>query len=321
MKQSSLPDRRTFCRTLSLSGLLYAGIHGVMPADVFSADKKARTKHWDVIVVGGGPGGVPAAIAATRNGARVLLIERYGFLGGMATAALVLPYMRYNAAETVIVRGLFKEFLDKLAGIGAVLKDRQTFDDERMKGLLDRFVTENKVDLLLHSMAIGVLKEGKKIKAVRVFHKGGMEDLSADVFIDSTGDGDISTWAGARVEVGRDSDHSCQPMTMCFRMARVATGFIPDSSEINRLYDAAKARGEVKNPRENLLKFRTIHPDVVHFNTTRVIGETSLDGWSMTRAEIEGRRQVEDMVSFLQKHVNGFENSYLVKMAAQIGVR
>ena len=96
---------------------------------------------------------------------------------------------------------------------------------------------------------------------------------------------------------------------------------IPDREEINRLYDAAKASGEVKNPRENVLKFITIHKDVIHFNTTRIVGETSLDSWSMTKAEIEGRRQVADMVRFLKKHVRGFENSYLMKMGAQIGVR
>ena len=85
--------------------------------------------------------------------------------------------------------------------------------------------------------------------------------------------------------------------------------------------DEAKAKGEVKNPRENVLKFLTVHPDVIHFNTTRVIGKSSLDGWETTEAEIEGRRQVDDMVRFLKKYVKGFEKSYLMKMGSQIGVR
>ena len=77
----------------------------------------------------------------------------------------------------------------------------------------------------------------------------------------------------------------------------------------------------MKNPRENVLKFKTVHPDVIHFNSTRVIGKTSLDGWSMTEAEIEGRRQVDELVRFLKKYVSGFENAYLMKTGAQIGVR
>jgi hypothetical protein len=251
----------------------------------------------------------------------VLLVERYGFLGGMATTALVQPYMKYNAGDTIIIRGLFEEFLDILREKGAILDDRKHFDAEPMKWLLDRFVLDSGADILLHTRAIGVLKKDSTIKAVRVFHKGGIEDLSADIFIDSTGDGDIAAWAGARIEIGRDQDHACQPMTTSFRMAHVDVSRIPDSTEINRLYDEAKVRGEVKNPRENVLQFKSVHPDVIHFNTTRVVGKTSLDGWSMTEAEIEGRRQVDDMVRFLKKYIAGFEKAYLMKMGPEIGVR
>ncbi|GAG08127.1 unnamed protein product, partial [marine sediment metagenome] len=272
-------------------------------------DKSTKIKHWDVIVSGGGPGGVPAAVAAARNGARVLLVEAYGFLGGMATTALVLPYMKYSAGKNLIVRGLFEEFLDLLEQNGAIkrmrhtdeelirlntfttdLEDRAHFDDEPMKWLLDRFVLDSGVDLLLHTKAVGVIMKNGAIKAVRVFHKGGVEDLSAEIFIDSTGDGDIAAWAGAKIEIGRREDNACQPMTTSFRMANVDIERMPDGKEVNRLFNKAKKSGEIKNPRENVLKFFTVHPDVIHFNSTRVIGKTSLDGWSMTEAEIEGRR-------------------------------
>lgn len=304
-----------------MTGLVFSGISGFTQAQDTSAQKKIRTRHWDVIVVGGGPGGVPAAVAAARNGARSLLIERYGFLGGMATTALVHPYMKYNAGDTIITRGLFEEFLDILLKNGAILEDRKHFDAEPMKWLLDRFVLESGAELLLHSQAIGVLKKDNTIKAVKVFHKGGVEDLSADIFIDSTGDGDISAWAGAKIEVGREQDNACQPMTTSFRMAHVDVDRIPPAAEINKLYDEAKARGEVKNPRENVLKFKSVHPDVIHFNTTRIVGRTSLDGWSITDAEIEGRRQIDDMVRFLKKYIAGFENAYLMKIGPEIGVR
>jgi len=299
--------------------LIFSGITGRTSNQ--KTKKWIKTKHWDIIVVGGGPGGIPASVAAARNGARVLLVERYGFLGGMATSALVHPFMKYKAGETVLTRGLFEEFVNRLIANQAMLADRQHFDSEPMKWLLDRFVLDSQVDLLLHTQAVGVLRERKKIKAVRIFHKGGFEDISAEIFIDSTGDGDLAAWSGAIVEIGREGDHQCQPMTLNFRMANVDINAMPTGSEINRLFDEAKARGEVTNPRENVLKFLTVHPDVIHFNTTRVIGKSVLDGWEFTEAEIEGRRQVTEMVGFLKKYVKGFENSYLMQMGTQIGVR
>lgn len=338
MDFTDLPKRRFFFKTLTLAGLAFSGIPGFASAQ---SSGKAKMKHWDVIVVGGGPGGVPAAVAAARNGARVLLVERYGFLGGMATSALVLPYMKYSAGGKFIVRGLFEEFLDLMEQNGAIrkknstkevqvrlntfntdLEDRAHFDDEPMKHLLDRFVLDSRAELLLHTQAIGVLKEGNAIRAVRVFHKGGVEDLSADVFIDSSGDGDLAAWSGAKVEVGRGApDNACQPMTASFRMAKVDFSRLPDGKEINLRYDEAKKSGKLTNPRENVLKFFTVHDDVMHFNSTRVVGESALDGWSLTRAEIEGRRQVEELSRFLKENIAGFENSYLMKTGAQIGIR
>jgi len=311
-------NRRNFVKSLSYAGLAFSGVSGLAHADIV---KKDNLKHWDVIVLGGGPGGVPAAVAAARNGARVLLVESYGFLGGMATNALVNPYMKYKAGDTVLTRGIFEEFIDILLENGAILPDRAHIDAEPMKWLLDRFVLDSGAELLLHARAVGVLKDGGGIKAVRVFHKGGIEDLSADLFIDSTGDGDIAEWAGATIEVGRHQDKACQPMTSCFRMANVDKERMPERTEINRLYDAAKERGEVTNPRENVLFFSSVHPNVVHFNTTRIVGKSALDGWSMTSAEIEGRRQIDDMVKFLKKEVAGFEKAFLMKSGSQIGIR
>jgi len=325
-------------KNIAATGLAFSGLAGFDTA--MAVQKTSKAKHWDVLVIGGGPGGVPAAVAAARNGARVLLVEAYGFLGGMQTAGLVLPYMKYSAGGKYIVRGLFEEFLDMLEENGAVtrtlysdeeltrlntfttdLEDRAHFDDEPMKHLLDRFVLDSGVDLLLHAKAVGVVKDGDTIKAVRIFHKGGIEDISADIVIDSTGDGDIGAWAGAPVEIGRKSDGGTQPMTMSFRMANVDMERVPNGKEVNRLFDIAKKGGEIDNPRENVLKFYTAHSDVMHFNSTRVISKTSLDGWSMTEAEVEGRRQVDELVRFMKKNVAGFEKSYLMKTGAQIGVR
>ena len=312
--------RRSVLKKLALSGLTFSGVSGLSPV-LAQTGKSAKVRHWDVVVIGGGPGGVPAAVAAARNGARVLLVERAAYLGGMATTALVQPYMRYNTKDTLLTRGLFEEFVDLLRDNGAILENRRTFDAEPMKWLLDRFVIDAGVDLLLHTRAMGVMMDGANVRAVKLFHKGGLEDVSADIVIDSTGDGDISAWAGAPVEVGRHQDNACQPMTTAFRMANVDITRMPERAEINRLYDAAKAAGEVTNPRENVLIFMTVHDDVVHFNTTRIVGKSALDGWTLTEAEVEGRRQVSDMVTFLKKRIAGFENAYLIKSGPEIGVR
>jgi hypothetical protein len=317
---SNMETRRNFIKnTLLTSGLVFSGITGITACK--KGDSEKDIKHWDVVVIGGGPGGIPAAVAAARNGAKVLLVEKYGFLGGMATSALVHPYMKYKADEKIITRGLFEEFVDKLYEAGAILDNRQTFEAEEMKCLLDDFVMDSGVDLLLHTQALGVLTDGKKIKAVRLLHKGGVEDIRADIFIDSSGDGDIALWSGAEVEVGRSKDGGCQPMTTGFRMANVDKKKMPVRSKINELYDMAKANGEINNKRENVLFFDTVHPDVIHFNTTRILGKSALNGWSLSEAEIEGRKQVIEMVQFLKKYVDGFENSYLMKIGTQIGVR
>jgi NADPH-dependent 2,4-dienoyl-CoA reductase/sulfur reductase-like enzyme len=119
-------NRRFFFKTLALSGLTFSGISGFARAQTGAAAQKEKVKHWDVIVLGAGPGGVPAAVAAARNGARVLLVERYGFLGGMATTALVLPYMKYFTGGKFIVRGLFEEFIELMEEHGAVKASRKS---------------------------------------------------------------------------------------------------------------------------------------------------------------------------------------------------
>ncbi len=318
-------DRRFFLKTITLSGLAFSGVSAF--AGFYKEEEKVQSKEvksWDVIVVGAGPGGVAAAIAAARNGARVLLVEQYGFLGGMATSALVHPFMPYTTKDKVLTQGSFSELISKMKAAGAAGDDlrwhgNMMIDSEPMKRILDQMCIDAGVNILFHGSLMGVLMDKQKVKAIRVLHKGGVEDLSADVFIDSTGDGDLAAWAGAPYEIGRKEDHATQPMTLCFRMGNVNFKEI-DWDGIQKAYKDAKAKGEIKNPREDVLMFTCMQDDVLHFNTTRIIGKTSLDAWSMTEAEIEGRRQVEEMVVFMKK-MKGFENAYLQKTASQIGVR
>jgi len=298
-------------------GLVFSGLPGYKACT--PVDKEM--KHWDVVVVGGGPGGIPAAVAAARNGCRVLLIERYGFLGGMATTALVQPWPPIRIGRTEIIRGLFKEFSELLTEYGALQKDGLTFDAEMMKIALDRFVLDSGVDLLLHASVVGVYKKKGVIKGVKVYHKGGIEDISAEVFIDSSGDGDISSFSGCEIEIGRSQDQFCQPMTTIFQLSGVHEFRIPNQLELNRMYLEAKARGEISNPRDNVTAFRTTEPGNVLFNMTRIEDKSALNGWDLTDAEVIARKQIHEIVAFLQKHVPGYESAYLSKIAPQVGVR
>lgn len=277
----------------------------------------------EVVVVGGGPGGLCAAIAAAEEGADTLLIERYGFLGGMATAGLVNPFMPWLAGGRPIIRGLFERIVQRLDDLGGWAGPRQgsAFDAELLKFVADDLCAEAGVRLRLHTQLAAVDAAEGRVRRLAVASKSGLQTVRGELFIDGTGDGDLAAWAGAEVEIGRDEDHLCQPMTLCFRMLGVNLDAIPPRAEVNALYDAAKARGEIGNPRENVLFFFTTHDREVHFNTTRIVKLDATSAEDMTAAELEGRRQVRQMVRFLRTEVPGFADAWLQEMAPQIGIR
>jgi hypothetical protein len=278
---------------------------------------------YDVVIVGGGPGGVCAAVGAADQGASVLLVERYGFLGGMATAGLVNPFMPYKVEGVKLTSGVFNELLDRLECRGALSQGGQVFDDEGMKFVLDEMMLDHGVDLLLHSTFTALEMDGQTITNVQTMGKSGRIDLEGKIYVDSTGDGDLAALAGAPVEMGRSQDGLCQPMTLCFRIGGV-TGNVPLRElrkELTDIYLKAKASGEIDMPRENILLFATMVPHIIHFNTTRVIQRDATDTLDMTAAELEGRRQTAELLALFRKYSPHFKDAYLVKMAAQIGVR
>ena len=267
-----------------------------------------------VIVVGGGPAGVAAAVAAKREGQSVLLIERYGFLGGMATAGLVNPFM-----VTLGAGGLYQEFLERLEKWDA-RKDR-TFDGELTKLVLDEWLQEEGVDILFHGLLTDAEVEGGYIKSIKVVGKGEELEFAASYFIDCTGDGDLAKLAGVPMNMGREADGLCQPMTTGFQVGGVDDELMLTREELTKLYLEAKAQGKLNNPRENLLWFRTIRPGEVHFNTTRVVGKNPVSLQELTEAELEARRQLAETFAWLKKEVPAFKNAYIMRIAAQIGVR
>jgi len=286
---------------------------------------------FDVVVAGGGPGGISAAVAAADRGASVLLVERYGFLGGMATAGLVNPFMAYHLEGKRLTSAVFNELVDRLVKAGAMIPPRfepgvypsGTFDDEAMKTILDEMMCDHKVKVLLHSFVSGAQTADGTVKSVSVEGKPGRHDVSAAMFVDSTGDGDLAFLAGARFEMGRKEDGYSQPMTTCFRVGGVTGGLESHvlAQELTPLYIEARKAGEITNPRENVLIFNTLVPGIYHFNTTRVAKKSGISAEELTEAEQEGRRQVMEMMVFFRKHSPRFRDAYLLKVAAQIGVR
>ena len=282
-------------------------------------------KHFDLIVVGGGFAGVAAAMEAARHGRSVLLVDKYNCLGGTAVGGLVLPFMPYSTREEgndrPLTGDLFLEIvdgLDKLGGLGA---NRKCFDEEILKLVLQRMCLKYGVELLFNTTVTDVTVEDGCIKSLSAWGKSRRMTLTADAFIDATGDAELSVLAGASYQLGREEDNLCQPMTLSFRVGGVD---LPRAREhrqlLNETYLKWQAEGKVTNPRETVLLFATCHDTVYHFNTTRVVKHDPTDPVEVTKAELQAREQVFEIMEIL-KEIPGYEKAFLQSTALQIGIR
>ena len=290
---------------------------------------------YDVVVCGGGPAGFIAAIAAARNGARTALVERYGFLGGMATMGYVNPVSVFTYNDSQVVGGIPWEFVQKLENMGGGFIEKPlgnvAFEQEHYKLLAQRMTLEAGVDLYMHSYLSGCVMDGGRISQVIIENKNGTEALSSKVFIDCTGDGDLA--ALASVEMQPDEGAPLQPLSSYFilRGVDLDTPMMQEAIRHNKQGEnchCLPVREKLLERKEELgiPEFggpwfcRTGQDGVVTVNMTRTAGN-AIDNRDFVRAECVLREDAFRMAALLKDNFDEFKDSYLIAVSVQGGIR
>ena len=307
---------------------------------------------YDVVVAGAGVTGVIAAISAARAGAKVLLVEGTGFIGGNVTAG------RLTKPTGTVENGIFWEMMKRASDLGGADISVQTtnwgeytgvFDPETILRVMITMLEEDKVEVLLHTMIVGVVTSDA-VKGLEIMVKSGRKILLSDVVIDASGDGDVATLAGAEFAIGRASDGMMQPMSCYIRMVNVDTPSLaryirdnPDqfksvvlppeisddvsayafrllASGFHGIIERAREAGDWTLPKNYLTVKTGLLPGEINLNITRFQGN-ALDERAMSRAELEIRKQAYEAVDFVKRYVPGCEEAALLDIAPKLGVR
>jgi FAD dependent oxidoreductase len=292
---------------------------------------------FEIVVLGGGPAGIAAAATAGALGRKTLLIERYGFLGGMGTAAGVTNFCGLHANVhgdiRQVVHGVADDLLGRIDALGGLNEPHtifgktkaQAYDTAAYKCAADDLLGARKVDVLFHALAAGVVMNGARIDALLVETKSGRMAARGNIFIDCSGDGDLASFAGVPFELG-DADGNMLYPTMMFRL----NGVDPEAAgeawkTIPALMDEAEKRG-MRFPRKGAIVQPMKHETEWRVNVTqlktgngRAIDGT--DARELSAGEIEGRRQALAFFEFLKANAPGFADSYVVDIPPQLGIR
>lgn len=308
----------------------------------------------EVLVAGGGPAGVCAAIASARNGAETLLVEQYGFLFGMATAALV-PHLNgvANPRGELVVKGIVDELVRRLEKRGGGMGYLEypywgidvPYDHEILKTVALEMLQEEGVELLFHTFASDALVQGERVKGIVIQNKSGRRIVLAGRVIDCTGDADIAARAGVPFEKGRREDGLMMGTSFQFflndvdldRVAefvkkqppspiRFVTGIKPGQTKESYVRIVGdipeRAKEEMDLPRDfDRFYVESIRDGMAIIGHPHVVGIDPTNTRDLTRAQIEGRRRVHLLAEALRRYVPGFERSYVAHIPPSIGVR
>jgi len=319
------------------------------------------SKSYDIVVIGAGPGGLPAAIVAARRGAKVLLVEKNGYLGGnLAIGLPLLGYLDKNGIQ--VTAGFAQELVDTLMDRNACYGHSRCpmhnsvtlYNHEEFKLVAFEKCLEAGVEILLNTEVIDADVEDGSIRKLTLFGKGYRIEVEAKVFIDATGDGDVGYLAGAHYEKGQKGTGVMQPPTLMFTLGNVNLEkfhefiskdpeqmILGDTMEVPRdynpdhiksthnhvfvglrkLFSQLKAKGELSVDRDTFIYINSLIPGEVNVNSTRHLNVDGSNVFDITRAEIEGHFQIPKLTETLRKYVPGFENCYITRIFPTLGVR
>ena len=276
----------------------------------------------DVFVIGGGPAGCAAAIAAGRQGAKVFLAESQGCLGGLGTAGFVPAFMRFGDGERILAAGIGEEILNRMRKLGKYEElgqaESTSIRQEALKRTYDEMLAEAHVEFMLGTQVTDVVRNGSRIDYCVLSAKSGMYAVKAKVYIDCTGDGDICAWAGVPFEKG-DENGQTMPATLCSLWSNIdfTKRCIRDDSRVQEAYD----NGVFKKLDLHLSGFWKLTNTVGGGNIGHVWGVDGTDERTLTPALVEGRKMFDEYEVYYRNYIPGFEKVELVATANMMGIR
>ncbi len=287
---------------------------------------------YDVVVCGGGAAGVAAAIGAAMAGAKVCLVEKYGFLGGAATNAQVYAYcglFQQGDEPVAAVGGVGREVIAELKAHGLpgeAFRSETTgnwivlLDGEVLKFSLDRLTRRHGVEVKLHTRVASVARTAERLEAVTLAGMGGRSRVSAEAFVDASGDANLAMLAGLPFRVG-DGEGHLQALTMPIRVGGIARDLTIDRAALQAAIARYNSQGDYPIQRTDggiIIRLPLSH-DMWWMTVDVALPDLSSE--SFTAAEMEARARANDYVALLKREMEGFENAYLAATGPQIGVR